>query len=179
MLLPSQHAPATVPAPLPASSPSAAPLPAPLCFIHAKQPETIQAATAAPQLDNATPHQLLPHTSPFPSPLCGRLNDASPVSALHEAEAPILLPLGNFSQLAFNCNGHPSRNLPCSECICSFPPSPSPLPVSLSLSLLHFLSLCLQSGLSIFCVFHCCSQCGQCTRCYCCCCCARFMRPAL
>lgn len=39
-------------------------LPAPLSFIRAKQPETIQAATAAPQLDNATPHQLrLP--SPF------------------------------------------------------------------------------------------------------------------
>lgn len=98
VLLPFPHAPATVPAPLhvplPAPLSSPTPLPAPLCFIHAKQPETIQAATAAPQLDNATPHQLLPHTSPFPCPLCGRLNDASPVSALHEAEAPILLPPG-------------------------------------------------------------------------------------
>lgn len=42
-------------------------------------------------------------------------------------------PLGNRFQLAFNCNGHPSRNLPCSECICSF--APSPLPLSLSPSL--------------------------------------------
>lgn len=76
-------------------------LPAPLCFIRAKQPETIQAATAAPQLDNATPHQLrlpsplsrLPSSfTPPASLLCGRLNDASPVSALHEAEAIVLLP---------------------------------------------------------------------------------------
>lgn len=106
------------------------------------------------------------------STLCGRLNDASPVSALHEAEAPDPCLLTHASTWLLIVTGIQVAISHVASAFARFPPSallPHP-----------FASLSLQLGLSIFCVFHCCSQFCYCTHSgCCCCCCARFMRPAL
>lgn len=121
--------------------------------------QSIQAATAAPQLHPASASAPAFRLASSCSTLGGRINDASPVSALHEAEAPdpwLLIVTG--IQVAISHVASAFARLP-----------PTQLPFS----------PCLLLGLSIFCVFHCCSQFCCCTHCCCCCCCARFMRPAL
>lgn len=150
--------------------PAPAPAPAPWAQAH---PSWTMPEPSLPFL-LLMPLLLSPSSSCSCCTLCGRLNDASPVSALHEAEAPDPCLPTHAPHWLLIVTGIQVAISHVASAFARFPPSAlHPLPHP-------FASLSLQLGLSIFCVFHCCSQFGYCTHSgCCCCCCARFMRPAL